>query len=159
MRRTDREITQREAREILERGEYAILSTVDEDGTPYGVPVSYAVVGDRILVHGTAEGGERLSDVTREPRVCLTVVGSTEVMPQKFSTLYESVIVRGTASVPSDRAEKLRALAALVDKYSPDFSEKGAAYAEAVVDKVAIVSIKIETISGKARRAHAKPII
>lgn len=38
MRRKDRETTEERAYEILKNGEYGILSTIGEDGYPYGVP-------------------------------------------------------------------------------------------------------------------------
>ena len=39
MRRKDRETTEERAYEILKNGEYGILSTIGEDGYPYGVPL------------------------------------------------------------------------------------------------------------------------
>lgn len=41
MRRKDRLLTEKEAREILSEGEYGVLSTMGENGYPYGVPVNY----------------------------------------------------------------------------------------------------------------------
>ena len=40
MRRKDRKTTEERAYEILKNGEYGILSTIGEDGYPYGVPVN-----------------------------------------------------------------------------------------------------------------------
>lgn len=41
MRRKDRKIETDEAIKILKTGEYGVLSTVDIDGYPYGVPINY----------------------------------------------------------------------------------------------------------------------
>ena len=49
MRRKDRETTEERAYEILKNGEYGILSTIGEDGYPYGVPVNFAVEGNKII--------------------------------------------------------------------------------------------------------------
>jgi nitroimidazol reductase NimA-like FMN-containing flavoprotein (pyridoxamine 5'-phosphate oxidase superfamily) len=46
IRRKDRALSEEEAFKILKAGEYGVLSTVGEDGYPYGVPVSYAYTGD-----------------------------------------------------------------------------------------------------------------
>ena len=54
MRRKDRELTEEEARAVLRRAEYGVLSLVTEDGAPYAVPMSYAAVGDAIYFHGRA---------------------------------------------------------------------------------------------------------
>ena len=48
MRRKDRKTTEERAYEILKNGEYGILSTIGEDGYPYGVPVNFAVEGNKI---------------------------------------------------------------------------------------------------------------
>lgn len=39
MFRAEREISAEEALEILEEASYCVISTVDEDGAPYGVPM------------------------------------------------------------------------------------------------------------------------
>jgi hypothetical protein len=40
IRRIDRAITEAEAKEMLEKGEHGILSTISLDGQPYGVPLN-----------------------------------------------------------------------------------------------------------------------
>ena len=42
MRRKDRLLDSADAVEILKNGEYGVLATVTEDGSPYSVPMSYA---------------------------------------------------------------------------------------------------------------------
>ena len=42
MRRKDRQLDSADTLEILKNGEYGVLATVTEDGSPYGVPMSYA---------------------------------------------------------------------------------------------------------------------
>jgi nitroimidazol reductase NimA-like FMN-containing flavoprotein (pyridoxamine 5'-phosphate oxidase superfamily) len=51
VRRKDREITSKEAIAILDAAEYGILSTVGEDGQPYGVPLCYAYKDNAIYFH------------------------------------------------------------------------------------------------------------
>ena len=41
LRRKDRGISHQEAVELLDKVEYGVLSTVDKNGQPYGVPLSY----------------------------------------------------------------------------------------------------------------------
>lgn len=47
----DRQLSDEVAYALLKGGEYGVLSTVDEDGQPYGVPVSYALEGNLIYFH------------------------------------------------------------------------------------------------------------
>jgi nitroimidazol reductase NimA-like FMN-containing flavoprotein (pyridoxamine 5'-phosphate oxidase superfamily) len=96
MRRADRSIPDSEAKEILRVGEYGILSTASVDGQPYGVPVSYSYVGDVIYFHCAVEG-HKLENLSGNNQVSFCVVGKTQVLPDKFATNYESVIVFGKA--------------------------------------------------------------
>ena len=45
-----------DARAILTGGVYGILATAGEDGLPYGVPLTYAVQGNRLYFHGAGHG-------------------------------------------------------------------------------------------------------
>ena len=56
MRKKNREISEDEALELLTRAEYGVLSTVDENGQPYGVPLNFCVVDGCIYFHCAVEG-------------------------------------------------------------------------------------------------------
>ncbi len=150
MRRKDRAMGRREAEELLAGGEYGVLSTVDDDGLPYGVPLSYAYRDDTLYFH-SALSGHKLDNILANPRVSFCVVGRTRVLQAKFSTEYESVIAFGTASQVTGE-EKDEALRLLVEKYSPDFVEDGLAYIRKDGRITRVVKVSIDRISGKARR-------
>jgi len=149
-RRQDRTNSQEEARELLERAEYGVLSTVGADGQPYGIPVSYCVIGENLYFHCAVEG-RKLDNIAHNPRVSFCVVGKTNVLPGKFSTQYESTIISGTASEVFAE-EKQLGLEGLLHKYSVGFYEKGLKYIEALDHKTKVYRIHIDSISGKARR-------
>jgi uncharacterized protein len=150
MRRKDRQIPDADASSILERGEYAILSTVSPDHAPYGVPVSYCVIDGSIYFHSATEG-TKINYLTTNPKVSFCVVGKTEVLPAKFGTRYESCIVQGIAS-ESFGGEKQMALEGLIRKYSADFIPEGMEYIEKLKEKTRVFKISIDSISGKARK-------
>ena len=149
MRRKDRQLSPKEAEEVLSAGKYGILSIICEDGCPYGLPLSYAYDDGKLYFHHTAEPGLLNDSVSGEVRACFTVVGSTELLPEKFSTKYESVIAFGKLKKSED---KLGALMRLVRKFSPDFEEKGRRYAASSLDEVTVYEFEIEQMTGKARR-------
>lgn len=149
MRRTDRELSREEAMNVLVEGEYGILSTVGTDGQPYAVPVNYAVDQDLIYIHGTNQISQKNTNLSENSGVCFTVVGKTEVLPSQFSTNYESAVVIGTAA---RSREPEKGLMRLVEKYSPEFAAEGMKYIQAAIDKVAVFEIRIEQLTGKARR-------
>jgi len=150
LRRKERALTTEEALELLGRGEYGVLSTISEDGAPYGVPVNYCVDGGRVYFHCAVEG-HKLENIAGDNRVSFCVVGETEVLPDQFATRYESVIVSGHAEELFD-AEKQRALEGLVTKYSSRFMPEGMRYIEAKAGRTRVFRFAIEEISGKARR-------
>ena len=98
LRREDRRLDDAAAKALLQRGEYGILSTSDKSNQPYGIPVNYVVIEDSIFFHCATEG-QKLENITANKGVSFCVVGKTELLPEKFSTRYESVVVSGNADV------------------------------------------------------------
>jgi hypothetical protein len=149
IRRKDREMEKKEAKELLKRGEYGVLSTVGENEYAYGVPLSYAYVDEAIYFH-CAQEGYKLDNLRGNNKVSFCVVGKTNVLPDKFSTEYESVIVFGIAKEVAGE-EKTMVLMELIKKYSPDYIEEGKKYIERAGEKTKVIKIDMEYISGKAR--------
>ena len=115
MRRADRAISDSEAKSILEKGEFGILSTVSSEGQPYGVPMSHCYTGNVIYFHCALEG-HKLDNLSNNSRVSFCVVGKTEVLPESFATRYESASVFGKEfELTGD--EKHKGLLEIVKKY------------------------------------------
>jgi len=150
LRRKDRGIPESEARALLERGEYGVLSICSTDGEPYGIPLSYCVLDNAVFFHCALEG-RKLDTLAANSRASFCVVGATEVLPKKFSTCYESVIVSGSVTEAFD-AEKQRGLVGLVVKYSSGFLPEGLHYIDLQGPKTRVFKISIERLCGKARR-------
>ena len=150
MRKTERQVTLEEAQQILREGEYGILSLQGENGYAYGIPLSFVYENGNIYFHCALEG-KKLDCLAENDKVSFCVVGKTELLPEKFSTRYESAIAFGRA-MRLEGAEKDAALLALVEKYSPDFVVSGRDYIEKAKARTVVVKIAVEKISGKARR-------
>ena len=150
IRRQDRKITDKEALDILKKGEYGILSMCTPENQGYGIPLSYALDNSKIYFHCAVEGS-KLGYLRGKNRVSFCVVGKTEVLPSKFRTLYESVIAFGTIKEVIGN-EKRDALMILLKKYSKDFIDEGKEYIEKSFDRVKMLALLIESITGKARK-------
>ncbi len=150
MRRKERSMPPIAALGLLGLAEYGVLSTVDEDGQPYGVPLSYANTTRMIYFH-SAMNGHKLDNIHHQTQVSFCVVGETEVLPQQFSTRFESVIVFGEAAVVTDPAEKLFALRLLAEKYAGQFPREAETYIQKKIELTTVVGIKIAYMSGKHR--------
>lgn len=150
IRRSDREIPLQEARALFDSAEYGVLSTVEGDGQPYGVPLSYVYRNNRIYFH-CAVSGQKLDNIESNPKVSFCVVGNTKVLPDKFATEYESAVAFGIASEVNG-AERYDALLWLLEKYCPGFIEEGKQYIEQKEQATKVIRIEIKHVSGKGRR-------
>ena len=155
MRRKDRAVESERAKRFLAAGEWGTLSTVDAQGQPYGVPISYIVLEDTLYFH-SAKTGHKISNIQKEPRVCFSVAGNTKPVYEKnnFTTLFESVVVFGKAALVEDSALKHRVLAALCMKYLPEYEGEVAESLKAGAAHTDVYGICIEHITGKLRGPH-----
>ena len=150
MRRKEKQLKIEEAVEIIKKGEYGILSMVTVDNGAYGVPLNYVYKDQCIYFHCAVEG-YKLKNLQHNNDVSFCIVGSAEVLPDKLSTKYESVIISGEAAeVEGD--EKYNALLELIKKYSSSFMEKGIKYLKNDINKTVVIRIDIKNISGKRNR-------
>ena len=149
MRRKDKTMQDGAIIGLLQNGEYGVLSTVDGNEQPYGVPLNYVLMNNCIYFHCALEG-HKLDNLAANRKVSFCVVGRTKVLPAEFSTEFESVIVFGRASV-IEGEERYQALNALIEKYSPEFVSEGSAYIEKFDSQTNLVRLEIQHMTGKAK--------
>lgn len=151
MRRKERQMSQEAAIELLERGEFGVLSNVDADGQPYGVPVNYVFDGKGSIYFHSAKEGHKLDNLRTNPKVSFTIVGNHLIMDWKFSSAYESIILFGTAEeVEGD--EKYQGLKLLAQKFSPNYMDEFEKDIEKAMIPTVVMKIKILQITGKERK-------
>ncbi len=150
MRRKDRAVSDKEAIEILHRAEYGVLSMMGLDGEPYGAPLSFCYVNKSVYFHSANEG-HKLDCIQENARVSFCAVGKTEIIPEEFTTNYESTIVFGQIEEALGD-DKQVGLEGLVKKYSGDWFERGLEYIKKDDKKMRVFKINIDAISGKARK-------
>ncbi len=150
MRKKNKEMNKDEITEVLLNGEFGILSTIDENGYPYGVPLNYAYKNGFIYFH-CAKTGHKTDNIMKNNRVSFCVTESSEILPEKFTTRYKSVILFGKA-VEAEGEEKKDGLLALIEKYSADFMEEGKKYIERAHDTARVLKIEIEHSTGKVSK-------
>ena len=154
VRRKDRQITNDEAIKLLENAEYGVLSTLNPDGTPYGVPLSFVLDSNKIYFH-CAGVGQKLDNIAANNNVTFVVVGQTEPVAEEssYSTFYESAFISGKATIVETPDEKRNILYTLTKKYLPDnmdIFEKSISGGS--LERTTVVAIDIEYITGKAKK-------
>jgi len=83
-------------------------------------------------------------------KVTFSVIEKDEVIQETFTTHFRSVSIFGRARIITDDAEKQHALETLVEKYSPDFIEEGQVEIKKELNRLSLIEIKIEHMTGKA---------
>lgn len=119
MRRKDREQSEEFGWNVLETCPYAVLSTTDDEGLPYGIPVSPAVLDGAVYFH-SAKHGTKSKLLREHPDVCLVGVRDVVPLPEAYSTEYASAVVRGTVAEVTDDAEHIAALRAIAERYATE---------------------------------------
>lgn len=145
----DRAISEKKAIEVMINGSYGVLSTIGEDGYPYGVPLNYIYFDSGICFH-CAQEGHKIENIDFNNKVSFCVVTKSDVLGNQFDTDYESAIIFGKTIVVTDDSEKEKILLAVLKKYSADYMEAGNNYMRKNWDDTKVIKIEIEHVSGKA---------
>lgn len=153
MRRKDRQLPEEETLAILEQGTHGVLSLVGDDGWPYAIPMNYVMMNGKLYLH-CAKAGYKLDCIARDNRVCFTVVTRSEVIPAHITTLYESVVVFGTAAVVPPSEEHKVALYCIVEKLAAVDPEIKVQYIDKKEKNTAIIAITPLQVTGKANRSY-----
>lgn len=157
IRRQDRILEEDIAQEIIINGELCILSmieTIGDELAGYGIPVNYVWDNDKYIYIHCAPEGHKSNCLDSQPKVSICIIGKTEVIPDKFTTVYQSVIIRGCVTRNLPEQERMKALELILKKYSPNDMVVGMKYAIKSFHRTEILRVEIETISGKTKRKN-----
>ena len=143
--------------EFLNQQETGRICSIDKNGFPQIIPMNFVHTNGVIYMHSHPRG-EKLENITSNPKVGFEVDQSLEFLPSYFSsptdasqadTLYISVVIKGLASLVSDAKEKVVALNELMKKYQPEGGYEELTPNMSVVEEVVIIKIKPVTMRGK----------
>lgn len=151
IRRRDRELSEEEARQILQEAEWGVLATVDAEGWPYAVPVNHAVVEGDLIIH-CATKGHKLDNLAISAKVSYCVVTQAETLPLELSTRYASAIVFGEAELVSEDGEKRRLLRDLGLRFAAEHADVVDREIDKDLFRTTVLRVRIARVTGKARR-------
>lgn len=157
IRRQDRLLAEPQARTLLEKGEYGVLSMLSEEGCPYGIPINYVWDSDTHIYLHCAPEGRKLRSIRYLTDVSFCVVGRTNVLADRFTTEYESIVLQCRATLGLTPEERMQALELLLDKYSPQDKVVGLKYAEKSFHRTEVIRLEIVSASGKCKRVILQP--
>lgn len=167
MRREKQQLGREETLEILKNGKTAVLALSGDDGYPYAVPVNYVfceaepeakISGEekeeiesesfgKILFHG-AKVGHKFDALKNCQKVSLCVIQKDDIIKEKLTSAYKSVIVFGKARILHDEAEIFRAAEIFGLRYNDD-AQFVREEIRRTFDALCCVEIEIKHATGK----------
>jgi nitroimidazol reductase NimA-like FMN-containing flavoprotein (pyridoxamine 5'-phosphate oxidase superfamily) len=148
MRRKDQEIVDWGVIDsIIGKAQVCRLALSDGD-QPYVVPMCFGYDGKNLYFHSAGEG-KKIEILKKNPKICFEIEGDCEIEKGKaacdWGMIYKSVIGFGTISFIDDIDSKRKALDVIAKKYA----HESFTYPEKAVEKVTVIKVDIEEISGK----------
>ena len=123
MRRKKQQIPDNEAIAILENGKTGILAVNGDNGYPYTVPLNYMFYKGKIYFHGASEG-HKFDSIKNNSKVSFCVISQDKIIPEKYTTAYESVVVFGNAKIMDDKEEIRKVIYDFAKKFHPTDTEE-----------------------------------
>jgi uncharacterized protein len=149
MRRSDKEIINREIIEqILEKAEFIRLAMVD-GGEPYLVAMNFVYMNGFLYMH-SAKQGRKIDVLTKNNKVAFQTDTGVELVlldeACNCTTRYMSVFGTGSAFLIDEKEEKTMVLNAIMTKHTgrTDF-----VYPEKVFERTLIIKVVIDSMTGK----------
>ena len=173
MRRKDREVNKEFGLKVIDNSIYGVISTVDDDNQPYGIPLSIARDGNTLYFH-SAMSGRKVNMFNKNPNVSVVFVGETKVpeiysndeldkilkdeskagilSSKVFTTEFESAIAVGKVRLVEDEEERVRGLRLICEKYTPTKMAYFPMAVKAGLKVANVYSIEIEEIAAKRKK-------
>ncbi len=148
MRRFEQLLPNETAVEILERNTSGTLALLGDEDYPYAVPISYVYADDKIYFH-SAKAGHKIDAIKKSEKVSFCVIDQDQVVPEKYTTHFRSVIAFGKAHLVEDIDEMRRVATVLAMKYSAEFEEGIQEEIDSSIHSMAIIEMAIEHMTAK----------
>ena len=161
MRRATRSMDEAEMRNVLEHGAYCVVSCIDANGLPYGVPLSYVYSAPSsalresgagaLYFHTTDQGGRKMDAFLSDGRASATIVENVAARFENasFTTGFSSVMASGRIRRITDPVAARKALVDLCMKYLPEHKRDIGAAMQADFATTAVWALDIDEICGK----------
>jgi len=150
MRRKDREMPREFALDVVDKCQYATLAMISE-GKPYCVPLSIVRIDDNIYFH-SAKAGQKTDALNKNPDVCISCVGDTNLVPRDFTTEYECAIIKGKAVEVTDDNEKIEVLKHICQRYAISNMAGFDGAIKMSLSRTAIWKISMDEVTGKRKK-------
>lgn len=148
MRRAKQQLSREETIEILEKGSSGVLALLGDGAYPYAVPISYVYSDGKLFFH-SALSGHKVDAVRSCEKASFCVTARDTVLPEKYTTAYQSAIAFGKIRLIEDEAGKRHAAGLLGEKYNPGHESDSKREIDSGLPHMCILELEIEHLTGK----------
>lgn len=154
MRRKKQELSQETAAAVLSEATSGVLALAGDEGYPYAVPLSHVYANGKLYFH-SAKTGHKIDAIKGCEKASFCVIQQDQVMPEKFTTYFRSVIAFGHIRILEGH-EARAALEKLAERFSPNIPQKEREAAiEKSIGSCCMLELTIEHLTGKEAKELA----
>lgn len=147
MRRGKQILSLEENESILKNSTSGVLALSGDCGYPYTVPLSYVYEDNKLYFHCAVEG-HKIDAIKTCDKASFCVVFQDDILPEKYTTLYKSVIAFGKVKLICGE-DMIKPLEVLTRKYVKSSEREMQAEIDRFKDKMYIIEFNIEHLTGK----------
>ena len=140
-------LSSEEIEQILSRNTSGVLAVSGDEDYPYAVPLSYVYLNGKIYFHGS-KVGHKVDSLLRSDKVSFCVIDQDKIMGAEYTTYFRSVVAFGRARL-LEGEEKLIPLVQLCEKYWPGHLDVTEPKAAAALERVGLIELTMEHVTGK----------
>ena len=148
MRRFKQLLPQKTAVDILNRNTSGTLALNGDDNYPYAVPISYVYADGKLYFH-SAKNGHKIDAIKKHEKASFCVIDQDQIVPEKYTTYFRSVIAFGKVHFIEDMNEMRRIATVLAMKYSADFKDGIPTEIDSSIKNMAIIEMTIDHMTAK----------
>lgn len=148
MRRFKQQLTDEQCIEILENSTSGVLGLSGDDDYPYTVPVSHVYEDGKLYFHG-AKSGHKNDAIRNHEKVSFCVIEKDDLVQERVTTYYRSIIVFGKARIIEDDEERRRVALMIGERFAPDNKEGYMHEMDKMFKVMECFEITIEHMTGK----------
>jgi hypothetical protein len=141
----------KEIEDIINQCDICFVGLIEEDGTPYVIPMNFGYSGGEIILHSAPEG-KHLHLLALNNRVCVTFCSDRKLVYQhpdvacSYSMTSKSVLCKGSVSFVEDLNEKEELMNSLMSK----FSQRSFKYSKPALMNVKVWRVRIDEMTAKS---------
>lgn len=148
MRRKKQEMSESMNMKVLQDGTSGVLALSGDDDYPYALPINYVFHEGKIYFH-SAKSGHKIDAIRRHDKASFCVTDYEEIVPEKYTAYFRSVIAFGKIRVLEEESEIRHAIEALAERFFPEDETGRREEIERSWDRLCMIELSVEHMTGK----------